>query len=102
MEFGTEDGILGLLGPERTTMDHEGAGHTGLDHEAARVELEHGVFGSARDRFDGGSGEPADQAAPSDAAQHVIVAQGNPADAAANQARPDVSNDGFDFGKLRH
>jgi hypothetical protein len=28
------------------------------------------------------------------------VAQGGPADAAADQRRPDVSNDGFDFGKL--
>ena len=82
-------------------MDHEGSGHTGLNDKAARIELEYGVFGPAGDRFDSPPGEAADQAASSNAAQHVIVAQGCPADAAADQRRPNVSNDGFDFGKLR-
>ena len=50
----------------------------------------------------GRPGEPAHQTAPGDAAQHVVVAESDAVEAAADQGGADVADDGFDFGKLGH
>ena len=83
-------------------MHHQRAGHAGLHHEPPLAEIEHGVLGAAEHVVHGRAGEPAHQTAAGDAAQHVVVAQGDPVEAAAEQGGADVADDGFDFGELGH
>ena len=45
---------------------------------------------------------PEEEAAARDAAQDVVVTQGDPVESAAEQGGTDVADDGFDFGELGH
>ena len=49
-----------------------------------------------------GARESPEQTATSHATQHIIMTQGDAPESAAQQGGSDVSDDGFDFGKLGH
>ena len=83
-------------------MDLQRARHSGLDDQARVVELEHGMLGAAKHPVDLRAGEPPDQPAAGHSTEDIIVAEGDPTDAAADERRAEVSNDGFDFRKLGH
>ena len=114
LERRTEDGVLSLRGGERTAVDLEGAGHAGLDYQAVRREggkaggwrfpgeVQDGVLGAARNRFDPGAGEGLEQATAGDAAEDVVVGEARGGDGAPLELRPDVPDDGLDFGELGH
>ena len=60
------------------------------------------MLGPARDRLHRGTAETTYQRPARDPAQDVVVAQRNSAELAADEGGTDVSDDGFDFGKLGH
>ena len=62
----------------------------------------HGVLGAPGDVAHGGPGQVPEQTAAGDAAQHVVVAQADALESAAEQGGTDVADDGFDFGKFGH
>jgi hypothetical protein len=97
-----EHGIPPLVAGERPVVNDQRSGHARLHHQAPLAEIEHGVLGAAEDVAHGRAVEPPHQAAARDAAQDVVVTQGDPVQAAAEQGGTDVADDGFDFGELGH
>jgi hypothetical protein len=60
------------------------------------------MLGPARDLLDPSSCQVADQPSPGNSAQDVIVGQAGASEPAAKELGPEVTNNGFDFRKLRH
>src|SRR5688572_12772606 len=60
------------------------------------------MLGPPGDASDPGPVQPAHQAPAGNAAKHVVMAEPDALDAAADKGRADIADDGFDFGKLRH
>jgi hypothetical protein len=83
-------------------MNRERAGHPRLDDQPVGVELQDGVLGTPVHLAYGGAGQSTDEPASGNAPKNVIMAEGDPADGAADQCWSDVSNDGFDFGQFGH
>ena len=94
--------IPALVAGERPVVDHQRSGHARLHHQASLAEIEHRMLGAAEHVAHGRALQAPQEAAAGDAAQDVVVTQGDPVEAAAEQGGTNVADDGFDFGELGH
>ena len=74
----------------------------GCTTSAPSLEIEHRVLGAAGHPRMVAPVKRAEQPPPAHAAQDVVVAQRDSAEAAADEGGADVADDGFDFGELWH
>jgi hypothetical protein len=83
-------------------MNHQRAGHPRLHHEAAGARRDDCMFGPPGDSVDLGALQARDEAAASDAAEHIVMGERGPQDAPPREAGLQVAHDRFDFGQLGH
>ena len=83
-------------------MHHERTRHPGLDDRRCAPRSMHRMLGAAEDIVHRRAREPSQQTATGDAAQHIVMTQGDAHESAAEQGGSDVADDGFDFGELGH
>ncbi len=80
----------------------ERAGHSGLDDQPFGAQVEHRVFRAPSNVPNGLAGQAAGELSPGNSPEHVIVTQAGAHDTPPSHEWLKISNDGFDFGELRH
>jgi hypothetical protein len=83
-------------------MYSERPGHSGLDDQPFGVQVEHRVFCPPSHIANGLAGQTAGELSPGNSPEHIIVTQAGAHDPPPNHEWLKISNNGFDFGELRH